>query len=65
MPGRIRTALLEERSAGREDEWLAQTPVGRLGTPREVAAAVAFLASEDASYVTGAALNVSGGLVMG
>ena len=65
VPGRIRTAMLDERSAGREAEWLAQTPLGRLGTPEEVAAAVAFLASEQASYVTGAALNVSGGLFMG
>ena len=65
LPGRIRTALLDERSAGRMDEWLAQTPAGRLGEPEEVAAAVAFLASPEASYVTGAALNVSGGLFMG
>jgi 3-oxoacyl-[acyl-carrier protein] reductase len=65
LPGRIRTPLLEGRIEGREAEWLAQTPAGRLGTPEEVAAAVSFLASEQASYVTGAALNVSGGLFMG
>jgi 3-oxoacyl-[acyl-carrier protein] reductase len=65
VPGRIRTPLLDERSEGRMDEWLAQTPLGRLGTPEEVAGAVAFLASDEASYVTGAALNVSGGLLMG
>jgi 3-oxoacyl-[acyl-carrier protein] reductase len=65
VPGRIRTEMLDDRSHGREDEWLAQTPLRRLGTPEEVAAAVAFLASSAASYVTGAALNVSGGLLMG
>jgi NAD(P)-dependent dehydrogenase (short-subunit alcohol dehydrogenase family) len=47
------------------DEWLKQTPLGRLGTPDEIAAMIAFLASEKASYVTGAAINVNGGLVMG
>jgi NAD(P)-dependent dehydrogenase (short-subunit alcohol dehydrogenase family) len=65
LPGRIQTRLIDERGRGREEEWLAQTPVGRLGAPEEVAAAVAFLASEQASYITGAALNVSGGLFMG
>jgi 3-oxoacyl-[acyl-carrier protein] reductase len=65
LPGRIETAMLAERSAGREEEWLRQTPLGRLGRPEEVAAVVGFLASEEASYVTGAAVNVSGGLLMG
>jgi NAD(P)-dependent dehydrogenase (short-subunit alcohol dehydrogenase family) len=65
IPGRIRTAMLDERSDGREKEWLAQTPLRRFGTPEEVAAAVAFLATERAGYMTGAALNVSGGLFMG
>jgi 3-oxoacyl-[acyl-carrier protein] reductase len=41
-----------------------QIPVQRLGTPADVAASVAFLASEEAGYVTGAVLNVSGGLYM-
>ncbi len=65
VPGRIETDMLSERSAGREAEWLRQTPLDRLGQPREVAAAVAFLASDEASYITGAALHVNGGLVMG
>ena len=64
-PGRIVTDLLTERMAGREQEWMSQTPMRRLGQPQEVAAAIAFLASEDASYITGAVINVNGGLVMG
>ncbi|HXX22758.1 MAG TPA: 3-oxoacyl-ACP reductase family protein [Terriglobia bacterium] len=64
-PGRILTDLLLERMAGREKEWMSQTPMRRFGRPEEVAAAIAFLASEDASYITGAVINVNGGLVMG
>jgi 3-oxoacyl-[acyl-carrier protein] reductase len=63
-PGRIETDMLFERSAGRMDEWLRQTPLGRLGKPEEVAAAIAFLALPAASYITGATLHVNGGQVM-
>jgi len=63
-PGRIRTDMLLERSAGREEEWLRQTPLRRLGEAQEVAGPIAFLASEAASYITGATLHVNGGLVM-
>lgn len=44
---------------------LAATPLGRLGQPRDVVAAVEFLASEESAFVTGAVIDVSGGLVMG
>lgn len=64
-PGRIVTDLLTTRMAGREAEWLAQTPLNRLGQPEEIAGAVAFLASDAAAYITGANLNINGGLVMG
>lgn len=65
LPGRIETKMIADRSIGRLDEWLSQTPLNRLGQPDEVASMINFLASEKASYVTGAAINVNGGLVMG
>ncbi|MBA3793888.1 MAG: 3-oxoacyl-ACP reductase FabG [Rubrobacter sp.] len=65
VPGRIKTDILADDLPTRQEEWLGQTPARRLGRPEEVAAAIAFLASESASYVMGAALNVGGGLVMG
>lgn len=65
LPGRIETNMISDRSKGRMDEWLKQTPMGRLGKSEEVASMIAFLVSEKASYVTGAAINVNGGLVMG
>jgi NAD(P)-dependent dehydrogenase (short-subunit alcohol dehydrogenase family) len=65
LPGRIETNMISERSKGRMDEWLKQTPMGRLGKSEEVASLIAFLVSEKASYITGAAVNVNGGLVMG
>ncbi len=65
LPGRIETNMIAQRSVGRMDEWLKQTPLARLGKAEEIASMIAFLASEKASYVTGAAINVNGGLVMG
>lgn len=65
LPGRIETNMISQRSIGKLDAWLSQTPLNRLGKPQEVASMVSFLVSEKASYVTGAAINVNGGLVMG
>jgi 3-oxoacyl-[acyl-carrier protein] reductase len=65
LPGRIETNMISARSVGRLDEWLAQTPLARLGDSAEVASMIAFLASDQASYISGAAINVNGGLVMG
>ena len=44
---------------------LKMIPLGRIGTPEDVAGAVRFLASEDASYITGHVLNINGGMLMG
>lgn len=63
-PGRIKTEMVMSRIEGREAEWMKQTPLGRLGDPEEVAAPVAFLASEAARYITGATLHINGGQLM-
>jgi len=69
-PGPTDTAMLEDmaRSAPDAERLLAAltraVPMGRLGTPEDVAAAVAFLACEDAAYITGQTLSVSGGLTI-
>jgi len=67
-PGPTDTPLLEEMiGAGNErliDSLERAIPLGRLGRPEDVAAAVAFLASDDASFITGQTLSVSGGLTM-
>ena len=64
-PGLIETAM----TAGLGDEFkqnaIKQIPLGRVGSPDDVANAVAYLASEEASYITGHVLNVNGGLLMG
>jgi 3-oxoacyl-[acyl-carrier protein] reductase len=63
-PGRIVTDLIKASIPKREEEWLKQTPMRRLGQPDEVAAAIVFLASDAASYITGTTIHVNGGLVM-
>lgn len=63
-PGRILTDMLQERMTGREDEWIKQTPLRRFGQPHEVGDVIAFLASDKASYITGATIHVNGGMLM-
>jgi 2-hydroxycyclohexanecarboxyl-CoA dehydrogenase len=64
-PGPVDTPLLHAMSESMIEAVTAGTQLRRLGTPEEVAAAVAFLASEEASYVTGETLGVSGGMGLG
>jgi 2-hydroxycyclohexanecarboxyl-CoA dehydrogenase len=68
-PGPTDTAMLQQVMSGEggdkvRDAMTRAVPMKRLGTPEDIAAAVAFLASEDAGYITGQALSVSGGLTM-
>ncbi len=62
-PGVIQTAMLGELRPEVLAEYLKQIPVGRLGTPQDVAHAVLFLASEESSYITGQVLPVTGGWI--
>ena len=61
-PGYIDTPMLAKASAARRKEWLRSIPMGRLGTPEEVAGLVAFLCSPDAAYITRQVVSVNGGL---
>jgi 3-oxoacyl-[acyl-carrier protein] reductase len=65
-PGFIATERVAELTKVKPDmmkQMLAQIPMGRIGSPSELAAAVSFLASEPASYITGAVLQVDGGFI--
>lgn len=64
-PGRIVTDMIRKELNGREEEWLSATPLRRFGTPEEIADSAVFLASDKGSYLTGANLNVNGGILMG
>jgi 3-oxoacyl-[acyl-carrier protein] reductase len=63
-PGFIATAMTDAMTDEARQKLSGEIPLARLGTADDVAAAVAFLASEEAAYVTGTVLNVSGGLYM-
>jgi 3-oxoacyl-[acyl-carrier protein] reductase len=63
-PGFISTDMTEALPEAQRAALLAQIPLGRLGTPEEIAATVAFLCSAEAGYITGAELHVNGGMFM-
>jgi 3-oxoacyl-[acyl-carrier protein] reductase len=63
-PGFIDTDMTRALAEAQRAELLRQIPLGRLGSPEEVAAVVAFLASPHAAYITGATLHVNGGMYM-
>ncbi len=63
-PGFVLTELTRDLPDALKDEITARTPLGRFGTTEEIANAVAFLASDEAAYITGQVLAVDGGLVM-
>jgi 3-oxoacyl-[acyl-carrier protein] reductase len=61
-PGLIETDMTRAMTADAREEWAAKIPLRRLGTPADVASAVCFLASDEASYITGHVLAVNGGM---
>ena len=61
-PGYIQTPMTDKLSDEQREALIANVAIRRLGTPEDVAEAVAFLAGPNASYITGVALNISGGL---
>lgn len=63
-PGFIETKMTEVLSDNVKENIFSQIPLGRMGTPNEVAKVVKFLASEDSSYITGQVINIDGGMVI-
>jgi len=63
-PGFITTAMTDALTENQKTALLGRVPAGRLGDPRDVAAAVVYLASDEAAYITGQTLHVNGGMAM-
>lgn len=63
-PGLVKTVLTSDLSSEQEQLYLSLIPMGRLGTEAEIAPAVAFLASDEASYITGQVIAIDGGMSM-
>ncbi len=63
-PAVVKTRFATKLYEGREDEVAATYPLGRLGVPEDVASAVAFLLSEEASWITGQTLVIDGGILL-
>jgi len=64
-PGFIETGMTSGLSDEFKQNAVKAIPLGRVGTPDDIASAVCFLASEEAAYITGHVLNVNGGMLMG
>jgi len=65
VPGPTKTDMMKVIPPDRMASLEKSIPLKRLGEPEEIAAAIVFLASDDANYITGASLDVNGGLAMG
>ena len=63
-PGFISSAMTDKLTEEQREKIISNIPVNRLGTPKDVANAVIFLAKEDSSYITGNTIHVNGGLAM-
>ena len=63
-PGMIQTAMTDDLNEEQSARLLSTIPLGRLGSPEEIAASVIYLASDEAAYVTGVTLHVNGGMAM-
>ena len=63
-PGMIQTAMTDDLNEDQSARLLSTIPLGRLGSPDEIAASVIYLASDEAAYVTGVTLHVNGGMAM-
>ena len=63
-PGLVATDMTRAITEDAKNDWTTQIPLGRLGSPADIAAAVGFLASDEAAYITGQVLAVNGGMYM-
>jgi 3-oxoacyl-[acyl-carrier protein] reductase len=63
-PGFVATAMTDVLADGIKSKLLERIPMGRMGTDREIACGVRFLASDEAGYITGQVLHINGGLYM-
>jgi 3-oxoacyl-[acyl-carrier protein] reductase len=63
-PGFIATPMTDVLNEKQKETILTRIPAGRMGSPQDIAAAVAYLASDEAGYVTGQTIHVNGGMAM-
>jgi 3-oxoacyl-[acyl-carrier protein] reductase len=63
-PGFVQTAMTDALPAGTREKLLGAIPMGRMGMPEDIGAAVAYLASDEAGWITGTVLHVNGGMAM-